>query len=845
MNDKPQSMTAFSHTIALDGDWELRQLPGGAASYPASVPGCVHLDLLAADAIPDPFYRDNEKQLMWIGESDWLYSRSFEIDSSLFEFDRIELECEGLDTLATVRVNGQVVLQTDNMYRQWSADLRNVLQSGANTIEVEFASAVRYITARYAEHPIRDGGGSTRLPGNSWIRKQPCNFGWDWGPICVTAGIWRPIRIRAWNSARIATVAITQQHQDGKVQLVTRTTLTDHSDPADLSLALSLSLYGSEVATATGTLEDGAGELSITVDNPRLWWPNGLGDQPLYDLTVNLLSTNGLVIDSWQKRIGLRTLELVQEPDEWGHSFHFRCNGTDFFAKGANWIPNDVFQPRLTREDYADRLISATQAHMNMIRVWGGGLYEDAAFYELCDELGLCVWQDFMFACSAYPAFDADFMQNVRAEVADNVTRLRHHACLAIWCGNNELEQLSYVGEDSSQQMSRADYSALFDELIPSVLQQLDPQHPYVPSSEHTPPQFGDRWGNSGDSACGDAHLWQVWHGRQPFEWYRKSFHRFCSEFGFQSFPEPRSIASFTLPEERNVTSYVMELHQRSGSGNRLIIDYMLSWYRLPNGFENTVWLSQIQQGLAIKYAVEHWRRQRPRCMGALYWQLNDCWPVASWSSLDSFGRWKALHYMAREFFAPLLVSGVEDNESGAVEVFVASDLSETCAATLRWQVTRIDGTPLDQGEQPLELSPHASRSVATIKCRSFIEQFTERDLLVWLTLEDADGTIVSRNLVSFCRPKHMTLLPPDIVADISEISSDPAQTAWRVTLTAANPALWVWLELSETDARFSHNFFCLEPDTPCEIRVAPATRLTRRQLRDQLRIRSLRDTYA
>jgi len=837
-------MTAFSRTLSLNGDWQLRQLTGGGASCPARVPGSVHLDLLAADAIPDPFYRDNENRLMWIGESDWLYRRTFEVDAALFEFERLELECEGLDTLATVRVNDRVVLQADNMYRRWTADLRNALQPGTNTIEVEFASAVRYSAARRAVRAMSDGGCNIRLPGTNWIRKEPCNFGWDWGPICVTAGIWRPIRIRAWNCARIAAVALSQQHQAGSVQLAAHTSLTGTGDTAGLSLALSLALHGREVARASAPLADGSGELSVSIENPRLWWPNGLGDQPLYELTVTLLSPTGLAIDSWQRRIGLRTLELIQQPDEWGHSFHFRCNGTDFYAKGANWIPNDVFQPRLTRDDYADRLISAVQAHMNMIRVWGGGLYEDDVFYQICDELGLCVWQDFMFACSAYPAFDAAFMQNVRAEVADNVARLRHHACLAIWCGNNELEQWHHVGEDNPLLMTRAEYCALFDELIPSVLQELDPQRPYVPSSEHTPPEFGDRWKNPDDPACGDAHLWSVWHGRQPFEWYRTSFHRFCSEFGFQSFPEPKTIASFTLPEERNVTSYVMEHHQRSGSGNRLIIDYMLSWYRLPSGFENTVWLSQIQQGMAIKYAVEHWRRQRPRCMGALYWQLNDCWPVASWSSIDSFGRWKALHYMAREFFAPLLVSGVEDNAAGTVEVFVSSDRSASCPATLRWQVTRVDGTLLSHGEKSLELPPQTSLAVATLKCQPFIEQFSERDLLIWLSLTDADGAIVSRNLVSFCRPKHMALLPPDIVADIAEISTESDQSAWRVTLTAANPALWVWLELSESDARFSHNFFCLEPDTPCEIRVAPARRLTRRQLREQLRIRSLRDTY-
>lgn len=831
--------------LDLTGAWELRKANATEPPMAANVPGCVHLDLLAADAIPDPFFRDNEKKLMWIGETDWTYRRTFEVGPELLAHDRVMLECDGLDTLATVSVNGAVVLRADNMYREWSVDVRDALRPGANTIEVVFASAIQHVEELRKQRSLNSGGLDHRLPGNNWIRKEPCNFGWDWGPMCVTAGIWRPIRIRAWNVARLDDVEVRQRHVGRKVVLDLSAAVQTVGRASGLAVAVELSFRGQSVERVVAPVERGRAKVELAVAKPQLWWPNGLGEQPLYDVSVALLTSDGCTVDTWKRRVGLRTLELVQQKDEWGHSFHFRCNGVDFFAKGANWIPNDVFQARVTRDDYAYQLGSAADAHMNMIRCWGGGIYEQDDFYDLCDELGLCVWQDFMFACSAYPAFDPAFMESVRAECEDNVKRLRHHACLAIWCGNNELEQMRVIGDDNPSKMTVTEYCALFDKLIPGVLKRLDPDRPYIPSSEHTPAKFGDRWKNTRDPSCGDAHLWDVWHGRQPFEWYRGAFHRFCSEFGFQSFPEPETVYGYTDPEERNVTSYVMELHQRSGIGNQAIIQYMLSWYRLPNGFENTLWLSQIQQGMAIKYAVEHWRRNRPRCMGALYWQLNDCWPVASWASIDSHGRWKALHYMARAFFAPVMVSGVEDAATGEVAVHVCSDELAPRAAVLRWRATRVDGSLLDQGQKKLRVAPNASARVETLRLKPFLDQYTARDVVVWLSLEGGDGRVLSRNFVSFCRPKHMALLDPAIAVDVEAVTADDGEEAFRVTLTAANPALWAWVELKGIDAQYSDNFICLEPDTPTEIIVSPVEPIDAATLRKALRVRSIRDTYA
>jgi beta-mannosidase len=472
-----------------------------------------------------------------------------------------------------------------------------------------------------------------------------------------------------------------------------------------------------------------------------------------------------------------------------------------------------------------------------MLRVWGGGIYEQDEFYDLCDELGICVWQDFMFACMAYPAFDPEFTANVEAEAIYNIKRLRHHASLALWCGNNELEQCNCVSDSGGECMTWDEYKPLFDELLPRLVKKYDSGRAYWPSSEHTP--YGDRM-DTRNPDCGDGHLWNVWHGKEPFEWYRTSFHRFCSEYGFQSFPEPKTCNSFTLPEERNITSYVMEHHQRSFEGNERIIHYMTSWYRLPTGFENTVWLSQIQQGLAIKYAVEHWRRNMGRCMGSLYWQLNDCWPVASWSSIDSLERWKALHFMAKKFYAPVLVSGLEDLKAGTVEVHISSDLAKSSRGVLACRVTRVNGCLLDEFTKPVRIPVDASRRTAVLKLRRFVEEYGERDLLVWLRLEDEAGVELSSNFVSFCRPKHMALEEPQISVKVSRHGSG----LFRIAVTAVKPALWVRFELDGAEAQFDDNFVCLEPGRERVVLAAAPTMKSVAAFRQALTVHSLRDTY-
>jgi beta-mannosidase len=837
-------------SIVLNGRWTLRKA-GEESSIPATVPGEVYLDLLKAKKIPDPFYRDNEEGLQWIGESDWIYERTFKVSAAALKRDRVLLCCEGLDTLATIRINGKVLAKTDNMFRKYEWDVKRRLCAGENTIRVDFASPVKFCDkARAAHYP-------GRLPFHNkiyasdatWLRKEQCDFGWDWGIKAAGCGIWQDIRILAFDTARLADVKIIQDHETkGRVGLNVETE-AETVGRAALSARVSVRLDGKMVATEERTLKGKRASTALTVSNPKLWWPNNMGKQPLYVVTVELLDEQGNILDTTVKRIGLRTMRLDRHPDKWGESFQFVVNGVPFFAKGANWIPADAILARMTPARYRELIEDTAAANMNMLRIWGGGIYEDVSFYEACDELGICVWQDFMFGHGMhYPVESTEFRANVAEEARDQVMRLRHHACIALWCGNNELEQGAIQPKALfPNQLSWKDYGKVFDKLLPKIVAELHADVDYWPCSPHTP--HGDRQVFN-DPTCGDAHLWEVWHGGQPFEWYRTCEHRFNSEFGFQSLPEPKTVYGFTNEDDRNIVSHVMEQHQRS-HGNGRIMQYMLSWFNDPNSFENTLWLSQVLQGMSIKYACEHWRRMMPRGMGTLYWQLNDCWPVASWSSIDYHGRWKALHYMAKNFFAPLMVSGVEDVNKETVEVHVTSDCLKSAQGTVKWFVTDVDGKTLLKGKREVRVSARSSRKIETLRLGDLVKTHEKRGLLVWLELA-APGQPVSRNLVFFARPvrrarvfsprpKHLDLSRSP---GISKKIARKADGTFDVTLTTKRPALWTWLELSEVDAKMSDNFFHLRPGAPMTINVVPARKLSAKECATQLVVRSLVDTY-
>ncbi|UCD41171.1 MAG: glycoside hydrolase family 2 protein [Chloroflexota bacterium] len=813
--------------ITLNGDWQFSQ--SEADSWlPASVPGCIHTDLLAADQIPDPYYRDNELPLMWIGETDWIYKRSFNLPVEFLQHSKIILRCKSLDTLTGIVINEQDIGKTNNQFRSWEFEIKDVLHSGENEISIDFQSSLTYGQARLMERYIHSWSTDEyKLPGGNYVRKSQCNFGWDWGPRLVTCGILGDIELLAFDTARLDDVHIQQVHHNGLVEIEVEVTAELISDKA-LSARISATFEGKVVATTTIPISKGSGNTTMTIEDPQLWWPNGLGVQPLYQFEVQLLADD-LELDSLEKTIGLRTLHLVREEDEWGESFHFECNGVPFFAKGSNWIPADTLVTRVTEENYTRLLQAAKDSHQNMLRVWGGGIYESDVFYELCDQMGITIWQDFMFGCATYPTFDDDFMANVAEEARQQIRRLRHHASLALWCGNNELEQ-GLVGEEWTETtMSWADYGLLYDQLLPELVAELDPQTDYWPGSPHSP--HGDR-GDWNNPRWGDAHIWDVWHGMAPFEFFRTCFHRFNSEFGFQSFPEPATVNRYTIPSDHSINSPVMEHHQRSASGNTRIIHYLLDWFRLPTDFDYQIMLSQILQGMAIKYAVEHWRRTMPRGMGTLYWQLNDCWPVASWSSIDYYGRWKALHYLARRFFAPVLISGLEDWDTGQVEIHVTNDNRADVVGMVQWHlITVAEGEVIVQGGIEAAVPALTSSRITTLDLKEHLLAYGNENVMLELVLE-IDGQVVSDNLVFFCRPKRLNLQSPDISVDVQNE---------KLILSADAPALWVWLNF-EGDSPLADNFFALLPGKDVFLEIPSS--VNKDELLQKLQVHSLWDTY-
>ena len=747
-------------TLSLNGAW-LLDIPG--SQFPrvnAAVPGSVYHDLLTAGQIPDPFYRDNENEALKIMDHDFIYSRDFEVSPELLSCDRVLLRCEGLDTLATVTVNGTQVGAANNMHRIWEFDVKGVVKTGRNHICVKFDSPTRFIKEAYAASPA--DGTSDAMVGFPLLRKAHCMFGWDWGPRLPDAGIWRDISLIGVSTARIRDVMVLQEHESGKVTLTVNTHVTEITGTAPVAV---------RVTAPDGAVLTGTGEQAVfEIAQPRLWWPNGLGEQPLYTVEVTL----GDGLDRWCKRVGLRTLTVTRKKDEWGESFCHCVNGVDVFAMGADYIPEDNLLPRVNPARTRRLLEDAKAANMNCIRVWGGGYYPDDFFYDACDELGLLVWQDFMFACAVYNLTE-DFEENIRAEFIDNVRRLRNHPSLALWCGNNEMEQFVAYGEWVSCPRQKADYIKMYEYIIPKILKVEDPQTFYWPAS----PSSGGSFDEPQDPNRGDVHYWDVWHGLKPFTDYRNYLFRYVSEFGFQSFPCMETIEAFTKPEDRNIFSYVMEKHQRNASANGKIVSYLSQMYLYPRNMELLVYASQLLQAQAMQYGVEHWRRNRNgnHCMGAVVWQLNDCWPVASWASIDYYGRWKALHYYEKRFFAPVLISCHEEgilsqNTNVNAEPFalkksahlnVSNETLQPFTGKARWALRRPDASVIESGEFAVEVP---AMSALWLPEQDFSDRETY-DCYYSYRLEDSAGNPVGEGSVLFCAPKHFHFADPQLEAHV------------------------------------------------------------------------------
>lgn len=740
--------------------WKMKII-GEDKYYPACVPGSVYSDLLNAGRLDDPYYRDNEMNALKLMDNDFEYTGLFDVDpGDLKGADDAVLRFHGLDTVADVYLNDSAILKADNMHRTWNVKAGKLLRPCGNEIRIIFHSPVKYIRKKFEEDPAILGTEDAML-GFPHIRKAHFMFGWDWGPRLPDAGIWRGIELLKPDKAVLDKVYIRQRFDEGlnRVRLIVETAVDTACDETFRTM---ITVIGPDGKTAAFKTEG-----DIVIDDPKLWWPNGFGEQPLYTVITELTDECGNVCDSSTKRIGLRTIELSRQKDEFGSEFAFKVNGIRIFAMGADYIPEDNLLTRMSRERTFELLRQCREANFNCIRVWGGGIYPSDDLYDACDELGLIVWQDLMFACANYRLTD-EFRENITAEIRDNVRRLCHHPSLGLWCGNNEMELFAGQGEWGATEDIREDYVRMYEKLFPAIMAEEDPDRPFWKAS----PSSGGGFDEPNSPDRGDVHYWDVWHGNKPFTEYRKFLFRFLSEFGFQSFPSLRTVESFTLPEDRNVFSYVMEKHQRNAAANGKIMNYMEQMFLYPSGLDTLIYASQLLQAGAIKYGVEHLRRNRGRCMGAVYWQLNDCWPVASWSSIDFYGRWKALHYYARRFFAPVMISCEEEGlltqslnvnaepfeVRKAIRLNVTNETLSERRGVVRWQLRDADSKVLREGSQDIEIPPVSSVWQDTVELP---EAELYEDYVSFQYIED--GQIVSEGTVLFCPPKHFRFKDPGL----------------------------------------------------------------------------------
>ncbi len=791
--------------LDLTSGWEMRA--ADETTYlSATVPGSVYADLLDHGKMPDPFYRDNEDIAYNLMRQDFVYRKMFTVTPDLLGAKELRLVFEGLDTLVDVSLNDQFILHAENMHRVYQLDIRPFVHEGDNTLTLLFHSPIAAAQASYRQHPVP--GSADALDGFPAIRKAHCMYGWDWGPRLPDAGICRPVYLWAVSEPKLTSVLVRQTHKDGRVTLHMQPELDVPCGMTARGLSVRYTLTdpdGKRVARTTDTY--------LPVPSPRLWWPNGYGEHPLYTLTAELFNDAGVPIDLWEKHIGLRTVSLDRTADDAGESFAFVVNGVPVFAMGADYIPEDSILRRVTPDRTRRLLEDAAYSHFNCIRVWGGGYYPDDFFFDICDELGLLVWQDFMFACAMYE-LSAQFEENIRAEFACVIRRLRHHPSLALWCGNNENES-AVTGRwwGGVSHGLQADYIKMFEYILPQMTSQLDPDRVYWPSS----PSSGGCFDGPSDPQRGDSHYWDVWHGNKPFSDYRKHFFRFVSEFGFQSFPDIRTIESFTLPEDRNIFSYVMEKHQRNASANGKILNYISQTYLYPADFEKLVYASQLLQMEAIRCGVEHWRRNRGICMGALYWQLNDCWPVASWSSIDYYGRWKALQYAAKRFFAPILLSCEEDGTH--VSRTNINDQQPLSSVHRRAQLNV-------QNETRFPVDVHVAWSLRTQDAQIVKEGSWDLTVpaldKVWLEPLDfpeaswfdhylayelsMDGKRLSEGTALFCAPKHFHFKDPSLTLE---------QQGDLITVHASAYARMVEI-VSDDDILLSDNDFDMNAGSKC-----------------------------
>lgn len=818
----------------IDSGWEFRRTDENVWRK-ALVPGTVHTDLLAHQLIPDPFAGANEKGLQWIDKKDWEYRTSMLVPPATFDrYDEMALEFAGLDTYADVYLNDRLILKAQNMFVGKTVPVRSLLKPGLNHLRILFHSPIMHDMPKFMKDRLvyPAGNDADDIPLSVHARKAPYHYGWDWGPRYVTSGIWRPVYFVAWNKARLEDVWIRQR------------ALTDASAQMEARLKLNVRKAGVykivvhsgdrsfRPQTLTTSLTAGANEtnLPFTITQPKRWWPNGLGAQHLYPLTVSLMQGKD-TLQQVQRKIGLRTVEVVNGPDSIGTSFYVKVNGRPVFMKGANYIPSDNFLPRVSPERYKKMFEDMQASHFNMVRVWGGGIYENDQFYDLADEKGILVWQDFMFACTLYPS-DTNFLQQIKEETAYNIARLRNHPSLALWCGNNEIAVAiknwgwkdGYVYTDGQWQQMLKGYDTLFHNILKKEVQLHDPGRFYFPSSPIS------NWGKAEDFRHGDNHYWGVWHGMEWFEALNTHIPRFMSEYGFQSFPELNTVRTYADSSQWDIHSFVMQAHQKSFTrGNAAIKTYMDHYYKTPRNFPSFLYLSQVLQAEGMKVGMEAHRRAMPYCMGTLYWQFNDCWPGASWSGIDYFGRWKALQYFVKEAYRPLLVSNVV--EDGQLRTYVVNDLPNDEKLELVMQLMDMEGKVLHEQTIPFTAKANTNKAVHSIQKETLLNGAAPEKVILYTKLVK-NSQPVSENVFYFVAPRYLQLPEPVVAAHVSETEG---KISVRVSTDKLAKNICLMLENDKGVSTFSDNYFDLLPGRARTLQLD--TRLSAAEVNRQLRI--------
>jgi beta-mannosidase len=852
----PPLHAAEPSSRALDSGWQFRAVantdrPELKDWHSAQVPGVIQTDLLGNKLIPDPFDSDNEFHLQWIGLADWEYQTTFQVDAAALAHEHLDLVFDGLDTFADVYLNEQSILHADNMFRTWRVPAKTLLKPGANTLRIVFHSAVEHMLPYSKSLPYvlpsissHNYGNEENIATAPYTRKAPYNYGWDWGPRFMTEGIWRPVRLETWDALRIENFHIHQQTITPDLANVAAELDIEASKPTTATLVLTHDeLSGPQTSDGSQTLQLNAGmnhvSFPLRIASPKLWYPVGYGAQNRYRFSATIRMGRETAAHA-ETKTGLRSLELRRVPDEWGKSFEFVVNGIQIFSKGADVIPFDSFPNRVTPEIHRTILQAARDAHMNMVREWGGGYYESDDFYDICDEFGIMVWQEFMFGGDMIPG-DVPFQENVRQEAIDQIKRLRDHPSIVIWCGNNEVEtgwwhwgdRQEFKASISPDTRDRVwqDYVVMFADILKSAVAEYADPTPYTPSSPSA--NFEEIPDNQHN---GDMHYWAVWHQQAPASDYTTQFPRFMSEYGFQSFPEMRTIRTYAHnPDDFDIRSTVMQAHQKNKGGNERILTYMLREYREPKDFASFVYLSQVQQAEIIKTGAEHLRRQRPRTMGSLYWQLNDCWPVASWASIDYYGRWKALHYYARRFYDDVLISPFLHDDK--VDVYVVSDKLQPLSGTIHMRLLDFSGNMLLEQSKDVQMPAQSNNIYFTVDKATWTAKADRHRSFLVFDFGIA-GKKVSRNLIFF-DVTHALDLP---VAPKIETTVDKAADGYTLTLRSSQLARNVYVSFGDLNVETEDNYFDLLPSEPMTIRLKSSATLE--QIKASLKTMSLTEAF-